>query len=107
LCFAINDLNSFESLSKWYSDSKDHTNGKSIEPLIVIVGTKSDLQSAKRIEKDDALQFCEGHNILYFETSAKSGQSVNDLFQKSCDELLRLIIRKEIKNTLGVERDED
>lgn len=48
-------------------------------------------RSAKRIEKDRALQFCETHNILYFETSAKNGQSVNELFQNSCDELLRRI----------------
>jgi GTPase SAR1 family protein len=70
---------SFESLNDWLKEIK---NSCSPDVQIFLIGNKSDLNPMQReVSTEEALEFQKKHNILYFtETSAKSGDNINQLF---------------------------
>jgi GTPase SAR1 family protein len=58
------------------------------EPLIILVGNKSDNIAERKIEKEDIEKFCDDYNVEnYFEVSAKSGDNINDMFKSVVTQL--------------------
>ena len=86
LTYDITDKSSFTSLNKWLSDVKDNV----VEgTFIILCGNKIDLDNKRVVPKEDAEKFAEENNIAYAETSATTGEGINELFNiiigKFCD----------------------
>jgi len=103
ICFAINNSESFNQLAYWHREAINNTTEK--KPLVVLVGTKQDLSSDRRISAEDAEKFCKAQtpNLLYFEVSAKTGFHVRELYTAACAELysictLRKVDKKDLPN---------
>jgi len=88
LCYDINRYSSFQNLQEWYDLAKMHANN----PLFILVGCKLDLSNSKRTVKiEDAKNFASKNEISYFaETSSKSGENVENLFETLCDLILNM-----------------
>ncbi|MHA1378278.1 MAG: Rab family GTPase [Candidatus Helarchaeota archaeon] len=77
-----------ENIKNWYNDVIDHT-GKM--PCVVI-GNKSDLKDKREVSSDDVTQVIEKNNMdvkIIFETSAKTGENVEEGFNS----LVKLLIK--------------
>lgn len=48
--------------------------------LITLVGNKTDLLELREVSIEDAALFASENGLLYFETSARSGTNVNQVF---------------------------
>ncbi|KAJ3447916.1 rab2a member ras oncogene family [Anaeramoeba flamelloides] len=48
---------------------------------ILIVGNKSDLVNSRQVETDEALEFAELHGLSYLESSAKTGDNLQIVFE--------------------------
>ncbi|GKT27759.1 Small GTPase like protein, partial [Aduncisulcus paluster] len=48
--------------------------------IVVFVGNKIDLVESRKVDKSTAEEFATENNILYFETSAKTGEGVEEMF---------------------------
>ena len=48
--------------------------------VIALAGNKSDLESRRKVEYDEAHQYAEENDIFHVETSAKTAANVKDLF---------------------------
>ena len=86
LTYDITDKSSFTSLNKWLSDAKDNI----VEgTFLILCGNKLDLNDKRVVPKEDAEQFAKDNNIEYAETSASTGEGINELFNtiigKFCD----------------------
>lgn len=57
--------------------------------VIVLVGTKSDLESKRMVPKEVAEEFANSKNIRYIEVSAKTGANVEELFRWSTEKVFR------------------
>ena len=76
IVFDITDEESFESAKDWLSDARtNHPGGKVIWYL---VGNKCDLKPSFDLEK--AKLFAQEQGLEYTETSAKTGQNIENLF---------------------------
>ena len=85
LVFDITNRTSFSHISQWLKDAKYYCNLRSI---FVLIGNKLDLEEERAVSYDEAYQFANENGMLYFETSAKSGENVQNTFIQSCSEIL-------------------
>lgn len=77
LVFDISNRSSYNSLSTWLTDARSLA-----QPSIVIylVGTKADLEDRREVSFMEASQFALENDLKYLETSAMSGQGIEDVF---------------------------
>ena len=82
--FSLDDENSFHNIDKSINEIK---NNKDIEqPIIILVGNKSDCQ--RKISESEISEYYKNKNIIkYFETSAKTGENVHEMFEYVVKEL--------------------
>merc|ERR1712228_622655 len=74
--YDITSKESFDAAKSWVVELQ------STDTLIALAGNKSDLDATRVIERETAKAYAETMGILYMETSAKSGQNVNELFHE-------------------------
>ncbi len=78
LLYDITSYESFEHVNDWFIEAR-----KQIEPLdaiFMLVGCKSDKEHIREVQTTDAQQFADHHNLLFIETSSKSGYNVENAF---------------------------
>ena len=84
LVYDITNHESFESLKFWIESIKNNL-GNDLKIPIIIIGNKIDLEE-REVKTEEAESFCKNQNIPYFETSAKTGENIVNLFQKIADD---------------------
>lgn len=111
--FALDDLDSFNSLGKWIQDIKNNHN--SDEYILVLIGNKLDRDNPRIISKKLVDEFCKNNNIEnYFESSAKTGENIHEIFKTLVKKLFlkfampiiddKKETKKEINNSLGIKK---
>ena len=92
LLYSIIERSTFENVKNvWiksiYQKIKDF-NGTSKIPII-IVGNKKDLEDERDISEEEGRKFAEDNNFKFFETSAITGENVNEVFQKILEMMIK------------------
>jgi len=77
VCFDITRRETFIHVANWLKDALEITK---IKPHICLVGTKSDLNSKRMVSYDEAKKYADENQLLYIETSSKTGQDINTIF---------------------------
>ncbi|CAD8055113.1 unnamed protein product [Paramecium sonneborni] len=85
---------SFHSLGDWIKDSRE--NGKS-DLDIIVVANKIDLKDQRIVDKDYAQSQLLNKDVLYIETSAKTGENVDLCFQTLIDQIFTKIDKGQIQ----------
>lgn len=75
--YDITDLRSFERLD---SSIQSFKNVAAKNPVVFIVGNKVDAEADRRVSQEQGKEFADCHQYEWRETSAKTGQGVEDLF---------------------------
>ena len=65
------------------------------DPIIVLVGNKTDLTDKRAVSKDEAEKFAESKALKYFETSAKDNTNINETVDYILDALNKKLEPKE------------
>lgn len=76
LTFDITNTESFDDLPHWYDDIIAAERPK----YLYLVGNKLDLEENRDITHEEASQYAEKINAIYFETSALDGTNITQLF---------------------------
>ena len=83
--FAIDDIESFNSLNYWLNEIKEVC---SEDTLVFLIGNKIDKENERKVSKEKIEVFINQNNILnYYETSAANGDNIDLLFEESVKEL--------------------
>ena len=56
---------------------------------MVLVGNKSDLADKRQVSTEEGRELAEKYEMKFYETSAKIGENVNDIFYDSVDEIAK------------------
>mmetsp|Transcript_68065 Transcript_68065/g.191867 ORF Transcript_68065/g.191867 Transcript_68065/m.191867 type:complete len:217 (-) Transcript_68065:104-754(-) len=75
--FDITKYESFETAKTWVLEIRACT-----DALIALAGNKSDLGAERVVQHETAREYADAENILYMDTSAKSGSNVNEFFHE-------------------------
>ncbi|CAI7717926.1 ras-related protein Rab-5C, putative [Plasmodium vivax] len=84
IVYDITNKKSFEGAKGWIHELKSvHSN----DIIIALAGNKKDLEKNRVVDRELAESFANSNNILFIETSAKTGQNVNELFLRIAKKL--------------------
>ena len=81
--FDLANRKSFENLDRWFTEITHNC----VSLPIILVGNKADLPN-REIVRAEVESIANNRNIVYFESSAKSGQSINAIFEKLAETIV-------------------
>ena len=88
IAYDVTNSESFDNLKFWISSIKTNLFEKNIFIPIIIIGNKIDLEDMRDISKDVASAFAKENTFKYFETSAKTGEGVDEAFRDLVNQIL-------------------
>ena len=100
LVYDISRRITFENIDNWIIDLR--TNGDK-DILIILIGNKSDLNSKREVNKDEAETKAEQYNIAFLETSAKNGDNIDKAFSELVEQVYNANKTSIEKNDVKVE----
>ncbi|XP_034037523.1 ras-related protein Rab-41 isoform X1 [Thalassophryne amazonica] len=77
--YDITNINSFQQTSKWIDDVRTE---RGSDVIIMLVGNKTDLADKRQITTEGGEQRAKELNVMFIETSAKTGYNVKQLFRR-------------------------
>ena len=84
IVFSIDSNDSFEEASQWVEELKNHFDQM---PHLYLVGNKADLIDRRLVTVENAQERADKMGATYFETSAKTGQNVEELFASIAEKI--------------------
>ncbi len=84
--YDISNRVSFDNVSTWIEDCRNQT-PKTI--FMILVGNKSDLADKRQVSTEEGQELAVKYEMKFYETSAKTGENVNDIFYDSVDEIAK------------------
>lgn len=88
LVYDITSRDSFNALSNWLRDARTLA---SPNIVILLVGNKKDLEDSREVTFTEASQFAQENELVFLETSAKTGENVEEAFLKCSKTILAKI----------------
>ncbi|RKP03522.1 hypothetical protein CXG81DRAFT_29228 [Caulochytrium protostelioides] len=88
LVYDISNYATFEKVSKWLAELKDHADQNIV---VMLVGNKSDLRHLRAVPTEEAMAFGAKHSLSFIETSALDCTNVEKAFQKTLTEIYRIV----------------
>ena len=77
IVFDLTNYNSFLNLRNWIETISVYESNDIVK---VIVGNKCDLEKEKKVNFNEAIDFCKKNNAIYIETSAKENINIDKIF---------------------------
>ena len=78
ICFDLTHRPSFDNVIEWVNSARKNCPE---HVALILVGAKSDLEEDREIDEAEAQQIAEQNNMQYIETSAKTNDNVNEMFE--------------------------
>ena len=82
--YDITNRKSFDSVQSWIDDCTKQT-PKSV--LLLLIGNKNDLNDKREVQYEEGLEFARKKNMIFLETSAKTGDNISNIFEKSVKQI--------------------
>ena len=86
--YDISSKDSFNNVINWIEDCKNQSS-KTI--FMVLVGNKCDLNDKRQVSFEEGKEFAEKNDMMFYETSAKDGINVEEIFFNSANEIAKKI----------------
>jgi small GTP-binding protein len=84
LVYDVTNRETFSHMRVWHDDST-HLSPPGAVP--VLIGNKTDLAADRKVSTEEAAEFAKQHSLLFFETSALSGEKIDDAFMATADKV--------------------
>ena len=85
IVYDISNKQSFDNIYKWMEDCKNQSS-KTI--LMALIGNKIDLDK-REVNYEEGKDFADKYNMLFFETSAKTGFNIDKVFFDTASEIIQ------------------
>ena len=86
--YDISSRDSFNNVTSWIEDCKNQS-PKTI--FMVLVGNKCDLEDKRQVTYEEGKELADKNEMMFFESSAKDGINVEEIFENSAKEIAKKI----------------
>ena len=80
LVYDVTRRATYNHLTSWLTDARNLTNPNTV---IVLIGNKVDMEDQRDVSHEEAAAFAKENDLIFVETSAKTGQNVEEAFLKT------------------------
>jgi small GTP-binding protein len=87
IIFSVTDRNSFKSVDDWINSIKDTVQLQT--KSIYLIGNKIDVIN-REVLNEEAVEYAKLNNLKYFETSAKTGHGIKEVFAQLYQDIYNL-----------------
>jgi len=91
IVYDITSRESFNDITNWIKDCKNYS-PKTV--LMALIGNKCDLEENRLISTEEGQQLADKNEITFYETSAKEGTNIKEVFQKTGEKIYQNIKNK-------------
>jgi len=95
LVYDITDLESFQNLNSWLIEIEKNASKNVYK---ILVGNKSDMESERKVTKEQGKDFADQYGMKFFETSAKDSTNVSEAFIAMTKEVINNTNKKGTTN---------
>ncbi|MBN1803343.1 MAG: DUF4268 domain-containing protein [Candidatus Lokiarchaeota archaeon] len=92
LVFDLTRRKTFENIKSWYKELKDNSPQ---DLFLILVGNKCDLELSREVTREEGEQLAQELGLTYLETSAKTGENINDAFRMLAIQLINRFVETE------------
>ena len=88
IIYDITNKRSFSNVASWLNECREMCYK---EILICLVGNKTDLENQRNVSKEEGQKFAEDNGLLFFETSAKDGSNIEEMFIQATSNIVQKV----------------
>lgn len=88
LMYDITNKDSFFNTFRWLKEIKEVG---SADLTIALVGNKKDLSDKRRVSSSEGQDFANSNNMVFFESSAVTGENVENVFLDTCSKIMKKV----------------
>lgn len=85
--YDITSRDSFNEVKAWLTSVRGNSTNKAL--TVALVGNKSDLDSERQVQQVEGATLARESGLLFFETSAKTGENVEEAFLQTARSIMR------------------
>lgn len=90
IIFDLTKRDTFDAVPRWLEAYNKNISGEQ-NRVIILVGNKKDLSDERQISTEEAKSLADSYSMAYFETSAKDGVNVNEIFTFISERLIEVM----------------
>ncbi|KAA0036491.1 ras-related protein RABF1 [Cucumis melo var. makuwa] len=94
IVYDITSSDSFAKAQYWVKELQKHG---SPDIILALVGNKADLQEKRKVSVQDGTEYAEKNGMFFIETSAKTADNINELFESGIKHLNIAVLRLEVQ----------
>ena len=95
ICYDVGNEKTFRSVYYWIGEMEKNCNNERDGVVLAVAGNKCDLDDEKKqVSFQQASEVAQSNDMLFYETSAKTGEGVQEMFMALIE---KLIIKKREK----------
>ena len=89
ICFDLTSGKTFESVEYWIGEMEKNCNNDQQNYVLAMAGNKSDIdESKKQVSYAKANELSKSNDMIYHETSAKTGDGAQELFMNLINKII-------------------
>jgi len=89
LVYDITRRVTYNHLTSWLTDARNLTNQHTV---IMLIGNKKDFDDKRDVSYEEAAAFAEENGLIFLETSAKTGENVEEAFIKTAQQIYQHVL---------------
>lgn len=106
LVYDISRVNTFLNIPIWLKEIRKEVHS---ETVLVLIGNKIDKENVRQVSTKQGEDMAAEYDLLFFETSAKTGSNVDSMFEEAVNQIVKKIkdMDKSKIHALGIKKSTD